>query len=101
MLSGCGSAPAAPPPATHDDFRAIQRHEATIADARPRAAETDRPCEEACAAIHEACEAADAICRIADDTSDLDALARCESGRDACRDIGTDARARCTCRDHG
>lgn len=88
MVAICGACASAGPgtqPATHDDFRAIQRHEATIDAQLPRATDPGVDCEQARGAAQQVCEAARGICRIADDTADLDAIDRCDSARDGCR----------------
>lgn len=94
LVSACGG-PSAPPPATHDDFRAIQRHEATIAAARARAEDERTECGPAGEAVAEVRGAAESICRIAEDTADLDATARCDRARREQRAVESVVRARC------
>lgn len=84
LWASCASGPATQP-ATHDDFRAIQRHEARMDARMPVATDSSQGCDPARAAAADVCEAAGAICRIADDTADLDAIDRCEAARDSCR----------------
>ncbi|MCA9603680.1 MAG: hypothetical protein R3A78_01395 [Polyangiales bacterium] len=90
FLGACGGG------ATHADFRAIQRHEATVERGAATASNpaTPPPCAERTTAAEGACDAADEICDIADDTDDRDALLRCERARRAC------ARARSAAKEH-
>src|SRR5262245_57449017 len=85
-LFACGGSGATTRPATHEDFRAIQREEATIDVALEGLRRPDTPCETARIERTHACSGAEAICRIARETEDLDARARCRSAEDACRD---------------
>ena len=94
LLSACGG-PSAPPPATHDDFRAIQRHEASIAAARASATDPATDCDIAREAVTEVRAAEESICRIAEDTADLDATARCDRARRERREIESQASMRC------
>lgn len=88
----CGSS--TPPPATHETFRAIQRHEATLDRARTPALEGE--CDEACGATREGCVATRRICDIAESTSDVDARLRCRNAQDRCVQYQS-ATARCSC----
>jgi len=83
-LLGCGAA--GPTPATHDDFRAIQRHETVIEHALAALRDDGAPCPDRCDAAAEICAARDAICHIAEDTADLDARSRCRQASDACEE---------------
>lgn len=85
LCGACGSAGSGVQPATHDDFRAIQRHEATIDARLPEATADGVDCDTRTDAAQAVCAAAEGICRIAEDTADLDARDRCRSARDACR----------------
>jgi len=85
LFSGCGASGPDTQPATHDDFRAIQRHEAAIDARLPVATDPGSPCEAALDAAEDVCSAADGICRIADETADLDAIDRCDAAMDGCR----------------
>ena len=96
-LLGCGGPQADTDPATHDDFAAIQQHEATLEEARGAAGHADVPCEQGCAAVPRGCAAARRICRIADATADLDARARCRRAEDVCRATRSEASRRCAC----
>lgn len=91
-LAACGSS--APPPATHEHFRAIQRHEATLDRARTPALEGE--CSDACPATTEGCLAARRICAIAEPTSDVDARLRCRQATERCAQYES-ATSRCTC----
>lgn len=97
IAARCGSATPGTVPATHDDFRAVQRHEANIEAHRRDATDPTSGCEVACPAARAVCEAADAICRIADATADLDAIARCRQARNACGEARATPRPRCGC----
>ncbi len=97
LLAGCGAAPRAPTPATHDDFRAIQRSEARIESNRLVATDPAVDCATACAAIGAVCEAARAIRAVADDTADLDAVARARRAEDVCLRVRAGGGARCEC----
>lgn len=85
LWAGCGGSQPDTTPATHDDFRAIQRHEATIDGAAPVAEELDAECQRRCSAAANVCDAARGICRIAEDTADLDVRARCRSAQSTCQ----------------
>ncbi len=91
-LVACGAN--APRPATHDDFHAIQRHEATLDQVRTAALEGS--CPEPCAAAAEGCAAADAICAIAAEVTDRDADLRCRAARERCERYRA-ASTRCGC----
>jgi len=97
LAAACGGPRDATRPATHDDFRAIQGHEATIASERRAATDRNATCAEACPAVAEVCAASDAICRIAERTADLDARARCRRAHDECREAELVSGARCDC----
>ncbi len=88
----CGASP--PPPATDEQFHAIQRYEATLDEVRNAALEG--VCPEPCDATAEGCAAADAICAIADEVADQDARLRCRAAQERC-DRYRAARARCQC----
>jgi hypothetical protein len=79
--TGCGGAQA-----TDEDFREIQRHEATIAAEGPVAWSGDASIDLAVrrAAAEATCNASEAICDIADDSDDRDAAARCDQAERAC-----------------
>lgn len=92
VAGACG--PSTPPPATHETFRAIQRHEATLDRTRTPALEGE--CEDACDATLEGCSASRRICAIAEDTSDVDARLRCRNAAERCTQYES-ATARCSC----
>ena len=95
VLFACGGGEATTRPATHDDFRAIQREESTIDVALEGLRRPETPCETAGIERTHACSGAEAICRIARETEDLDARARCRTAEDACREAESLATARC------
>ncbi len=83
LAAACGGAGHDTRPATDDDFRAIQRAEATLESASRLARDPDSSCEEAREATGRGARARAAICGIADETADLDARARCRSASDS------------------
>lgn len=96
VLAACGGASGALRKATDDDFRAIQREEATLAEARATADQSEG-CTEVCAAAARARGATDRLCAIAERVADADARSRCRRARDQDREIAAVADARCTC----
>lgn len=82
LASSCGGAP---PPDTHQVFREIQVHEATIAHASAEAARC--PPQGECPPASRVCEAAEGLCEVAGTIDDADAVARCEQARLRCRRV--------------
>ena len=96
LALGCGSSEP-PPPATAAHFDAIQRQEAIQDEVRVAVLEAGGDCETVCAGTQRGCEAGERICAIATSVTDADAEARCELGRDRCRQY-EGAAERCDCR---
>ncbi|MEM9071339.1 MAG: hypothetical protein AAGE52_22725 [Myxococcota bacterium] len=93
FVVSCGGT--SPGPATHAHFQAIQRHEATLDEARTPALEGE--CAEQCEAVSRGCRAAERICEIAEGTTDADAQLRCRAARERCAQYRA-ASESCACR---
>lgn len=93
-LASCGGPPP-PRPATHADFRAIQLHEAGIAEGRALATDPAAPCERRCAGAAQACDEAEPICGLAGRLDDADARSRCASAESACDEARSSAGGAC------
>lgn len=79
----------------HDDYRAIQREEARLANGRAVATDEDEPCTRRVEAKRVACSAAENVCAIARDLDDLDASARCDRATRLCDETTANVQARC------
>jgi hypothetical protein len=98
LIAACGSTEAAGPPrGTHADFRAIQRHEATLATAQARADRHPERCPVLCDAAARACEASGEVCRIAGRLANPDARERCKRAGAQCKELRSTANGRCDC----
>ncbi len=91
LLLACGVP--RPPPATHADFRAIQRQEAVLDNERNDAL---GECAVACIATERGGAATARICDIAGGVNDHDASLRCRAATDRCEQYRA-ATSRCGC----
>lgn len=81
VAAGCGGAP---PPASDEDIRSIQRHEAALLRGLALAEDARAACANRLAGAESACAARDRICGLSDAVDDGDVRARCGAAGRAC-----------------